>query len=118
MRFTIKLKLGLAFGLITGILVITSYLSIANLSELNDGTLALAQGPVERLKIANRVKIILLDIVRNEKNIILETDVSKMHTYDENLAKLRADLDGELSEGLKVAGAKGRVVYERVAADF
>jgi methyl-accepting chemotaxis protein len=118
MRFSIKMKLGLAFGLITVVLAVISFLSITSLARLNDGTVAMAEGPVERLKIATRVKIDLLDIVRNEKNIILEQDDSKARAYDETIARLRVQLDENLAQGLKTASARGKTVYERIKQDF
>jgi methyl-accepting chemotaxis protein len=64
MRFTIKLKLGLAFGLITVMLLAASYLGVSSLASSNDTMNVITGTYVQRLNIAKEVKIDVLDFVR------------------------------------------------------
>jgi methyl-accepting chemotaxis protein len=89
MRFTIKLKLGLAFGLVAVMLLGSSYYGISSLSTLNTAITDLIKGPVERVKAANKTQADLLNFVRAEKNIIIETDDTKMQAFDSQLTNAR-----------------------------
>jgi methyl-accepting chemotaxis protein len=118
MRFTIKLKLGLAFGLIAVMLLAASYIGMSSLSASNDTMNTLTTVYVQRLKNAKEVKIDVLDFVRNEKNIILETDEGKMRRYDDKITDLRQQIDGDLDTGTKLASERGRVLYEKTRRDW
>lgn len=118
MRFTIKLKLGLAFGVLTLLLLTASYLGISNLSSLNDTMVSLVGGPVERMYTAEEVQVNLLDIARTEKNIILENDPGQLRVYDDKLSQIRAKMDTDLDHGYKIASEKGKPVYESLRAQW
>jgi methyl-accepting chemotaxis protein len=49
MRITVKLKLGLAFGAVIVLSVITAWLGIANLASVNATLDRVVQGPTQRL---------------------------------------------------------------------
>ncbi len=114
MRFTIKLKLGLAFGLVTAMLLLASYLGVSSLSNLNDSMSDLISGPVERMKTAKEVKTDLLDLVRYEKNIVLESDTQKMSEFNDNATKLVGDVDGDIDHGTKIASEQGKAIYAKI----
>ena len=57
MRFTIKMKLGLSFGLITVLLVGASYLGISSLSNLKTSMDDVITGPLDRESTVKKVKI-------------------------------------------------------------
>jgi Methyl-accepting chemotaxis protein len=118
MRFTIKLKLGLAFGVIAVMLLGSSVFGITSLSTLNSSITSLIAGPVERLSTGKEVRADLLDFVRTQKNIILETDDAKMRTYDEKLTKLRAEIDGDIDHGDKIASEQGKPIYAKIRSDW
>jgi len=52
MRFTIKLKLALAFGLIIALMIGAVGYGLIGLGQLNQAMVQLITGPVERLKLA------------------------------------------------------------------
>ena len=118
MRFTIKLKLGLAFGLVTAILLIASYIAISSLSEFNNTLVFLIEGPVERQSTAKDVKTDLLDIARQEKNLILENDPAKMREFDSKITKLRTELEADIDHGEKVASEKGLLIYKDIKTNL
>ncbi len=71
MRFTIKLKLALAFATVLLLLAITASMGIINLASLNRSMDNLLSGPVQRRGLANGLDKNMLQIIRAEKDIIL-----------------------------------------------
>jgi methyl-accepting chemotaxis protein len=110
-RFTIKLKLALAFGLIILMLVGATGFGIASLGTVNSTMMGLVSGPVARMKLAQDVRGELLQIVRSEKNIIIETDPTKMKIFDDELAKARQVFADMLDQGEKISSTEGKLKY-------
>jgi methyl-accepting chemotaxis protein len=116
MRLTIKLKLALAFGLIILMLVGATGFGIASLGTMNGTMMGLVSGPVARMKLAQDVRAELLQILRNEKNIIIETDPTKMKVFDDELTKDRQVFTDMLDEGEKISSPEGKVKYGEMKA--
>ena len=57
MRFTIKLKLGLAFAVVVLLSGATAWLGISNLSTVNESLGRLVEGPMKRLELSQRLSI-------------------------------------------------------------
>jgi methyl-accepting chemotaxis protein len=74
MRFTIKLKLGLAFGLMTLLLVGIAVYGSMSLGTLNDASGAMIDGSVRRLELALTANVAEVDAIRAQKNALLSTD--------------------------------------------
>ena len=108
MRFTIKLKLGLAFGLVIVLLVAASAMGIVSLGNLNSRLDALMTGPVTKALDAKTVKISFLQIVRSEKNMLLTNDPKSLQTFRNEIATNSRSLDAKLDEGLAKASAIGK----------
>jgi methyl-accepting chemotaxis protein len=111
MRFTIKLKLALAFGLIILMLVGATSFGIASLGTMNGTMIGLVSGPVARMKLAQDVRAEILQILRSEKNIIIETIPEKMKAYDDELTKERQVFADMLDEGEKISSPEGKLKY-------
>lgn len=99
MRFTIKLKLALSFGLIILLLTGAAGYAIFGLSTMNATVSSLIKGPVAKTRLADEVSLKLLEISRAEKDIILENDQTKMQTYDNQLTRYRHDFSTLLAQG-------------------
>ncbi|OLP42663.1 methyl-accepting chemotaxis protein [Rhizobium oryziradicis] len=116
MRFTIKLKLALAFGFVVVLLVCSSFLGIRSLGSLNDAMGDALEGPVDRLRLAQVLQLEQLQQIRQQKNLLLA------ETQDEragNIAKskeARASFDEAFSAVTAKATAAGRVVWDRLNA--
>ena len=111
MRFTIKLKLGLAFGLVICLLIGAAGYGILGLASMNDTMTALIDGPVARVHLAGDVRAQLLEIIRNEKNIILDTDATKLQTYDSEIVQGRQNFESLLDQGDQISTAEGKAKY-------
>jgi len=108
MRFTIKLKLGLAFGLVIVLLIGAATLGVTSLGSLNDRLDALISGPVKRVIEAKTVKVRFVEIVRSEKNMLLTDDAEKIKTFQGEIAANAKVLETNLDDGLAGASAQGK----------
>jgi methyl-accepting chemotaxis protein len=113
MRFTIKLKTGLAFGFTTVMLLATSYLGISSLSNFNDTLSNLISGPVERLSTAKEVQVILLDITRTEKNHLIDFNAEHQKERETRLDGLVPKMTATLDHGYTLA-IKGKPIYAQM----
>ncbi|MFB9953273.1 MCP four helix bundle domain-containing protein, partial [Rhizobium puerariae] len=81
MRFTIKLKLGLAFGLIITLLVITAGYGIYSLSHLNQAISDLIAGPAARLELVQNFANAQLRLARSQMNIATSDSAEDVQKY-------------------------------------
>jgi methyl-accepting chemotaxis protein len=81
MRFTIKLKLAMAFGFVIVLLIGSAVYGIMSLSSLNDAISNLIAGPAAKLEAADELNINALELVRDQKNIITATTPEDMAQY-------------------------------------
>jgi methyl-accepting chemotaxis protein len=116
MRFTIKLKLGLAFGLVILLLMGAAGYGISGLSTLNATMTSLVKGPAASISLAGQVRSELLEIVRAEKNLIIETDMTKMKVFDNMITEERGVFEGLLDEGERSPSPEIREKYTELRA--
>ncbi len=118
MRFTIKLKLTLAFGIILTVLAALSFYSINSLGTVNEAIGNLANGPEKRLQYALQIDRNLSEIIRQQKNALLESDAAGITRY----TKLSDDLTASTLElartGLSQASEQGRPYWVAVIENF
>ncbi|MBB4954823.1 methyl-accepting chemotaxis protein [Agrobacterium vitis] len=93
MRFTIKLKLTLAFTLIILMSGAMATLAIMNLSSLNSAISDIIAGPATNLRNSSDLSDAVLYSVRDEKNAIINTDPSKISEYVEGVMQRRVVID-------------------------
>ena len=109
MRFTIKLKLGLAFAAVILISGLMTAFSISNLGSLNDAITRLVDGPAANLRESNDLANAVLLATRAEKNLIMNGNASEIQGYVDTvltnrgeieplLANLEADTDPTIRE--------------------
>jgi methyl-accepting chemotaxis protein len=118
MRFTIKWKLGLAFATIIILMLAAAGFGINGVSAMNRNFNGLINGPVEKLQVARDMRFITMQIVRDEKNVILSDDPKIMQQYDQELTELRSRMDAVLTHGYDIAGDQGRAVYQHLRQTF
>lgn len=74
MRFTIKSKLALAFGLIIVLLAGLAVYSITSLGTLNSAITRLIDGPAKRLEYAYQAEVFAIDAIRSQNSALLTDD--------------------------------------------
>jgi methyl-accepting chemotaxis protein len=118
MRFTIKLKLAIAFGVIILLLIGAAGYGVAGLAGMNSTMTGLISGPAAGMQLAGDVRAKLLDITKMEKSIIIENDLTKMQAYDSGLAQARIDFDGLLDQGDRISTPDGKAKYAQLRATW
>ena len=95
MRFTIKLKLALAFTLLILLSSGMSVMAIMNLSSLNSAISDIIAGPAKNLQNSSDLSDAVLNDIRSQKNAILNTDpklisgfVDEVHANQQKIAML------------------------------
>ncbi|MDW5312578.1 methyl-accepting chemotaxis protein [Rhizobium sp. PL01] len=116
MRFTIKLKLAIAFGFVITLLLGTAGYGIVSLGNLNQTVEDVLQGPAERLKLAQQINIYQLQAIRQQKNLLAAT--SEKESMD---ARTKGDhnrklFDETLSEAAAKATEQGKPRWVKLQA--
>ncbi len=93
MRLTIKLKLGVAFGVVIALAAGAAGLGISSLGSLNQTMVGMVNGPVLKLQWSEEEMIDLVEVVRAEKNLILSTTPEQIEKYDQQILALRQQFE-------------------------
>ncbi len=109
MRISVKLKLGLTFGIVIVLSGITAWLGISNLAALDATMESLLAGPVQRINIARDLNGILLSAIRAEKNLILAgANADDRARYDAEIVKHRTVFAPRLDQLDALATPEGK----------
>ncbi len=110
LRFTIKLKLALSFGLMIVLLALTAGYGIFSLSNLNTAISQLIAGPAKRLEHAQNVSTLQLRIVRAQMNMATATNSTDVENYikasDTNRQKFKEEIAWLISAQTSDLGRK------------
>ncbi|MBB5044953.1 methyl-accepting chemotaxis protein [Shinella fusca] len=116
MRFTIKLKLFLAFGFIMAILAGTAGYGIVNLGALNDTLGHVITGPAARLSLAQELNILQLQQIRQQKNMLSSASTAETNKYIAVSDKARADFDTAFQDVTAKATEQGKAFWTKLDA--
>jgi methyl-accepting chemotaxis protein len=112
MRFTIKLQLGLAFGLVIALLLVATLFGINSLSTTNRDLNALVDGPATRLEAAQQLNIHMLNVVRAEKNMVLVNSADDVKAYEATIEKEKRSFETLLAKAQGLASAEGKPKWQ------
>ncbi|WP_374572123.1 methyl-accepting chemotaxis protein [Phenylobacterium sp.] len=115
MRFTIKLQLGLAFGLLIVLLLAGTLFGIDSLSRTNGEMNALVNGPALRLEAVQQMHTALLEVVQEEKNLVLSDDPRETRKLEAAIDTAKASFDEALSRGQAVVTDQDRGRWNALA---
>jgi methyl-accepting chemotaxis protein len=116
MRFTIKLKLALAFGAIILLSAGAGWIAVSNLAGINDGMKTLLSGPVARQNKIAEVQSTFLNLLRKDKNLLLTSDPEEIKKYEEIIREDRKDISAKVDDLAKLISEESRDKLERVRA--
>ncbi|MGA1803803.1 methyl-accepting chemotaxis protein [Rhizobium sp. HT1-10] len=116
MRFTIKFKLALAFGLMIMMLIGTAIYSTMSLATLNQSSGDMVAGPVKRLEYALTISGKMSEAVRSQKNALLERDDTLAEGYFKGFDKNLVEVMDLSNAGLAIASPEGKPYWEAVTA--
>jgi methyl-accepting chemotaxis protein len=114
MSLTIKTKLGLAFAFLILLMVATAGYAIFTLAAFNTTISDVLTGPAERLKTAQAIDIELLQMIRQQKNLLLATDADGRATAIEKGNAARKHFDELLTTAEGLATEKGRPLWASI----
>jgi methyl-accepting chemotaxis protein len=103
MRFTIRLKLGLAFAAVVVMASAMAVLAITNLSALNTDITNMVKGPVASVNYAGDMATKVMELVKLEKDITLNNDPVQISAYDRELLATRQEVLTERDKLIAVA---------------
>jgi methyl-accepting chemotaxis protein len=115
MRFTIKLKLGLAFTFLIALLLGTAGYAIMSLSTLNDTMANMTNGPVARLELSQNINIAQLQGIRQQKNLLAATTPEEIQKARSKNDAARAELTQSLDKALSIASEQGKPRWLKIA---
>jgi methyl-accepting chemotaxis protein len=112
-RFTIKAKLALSYGLMIVLLVGTAGFGILQLGSLSQAITDLIQGPAARLEMAQAASIAQGQLVRAQKDMLLATSPEELADYEKADARARAAVAAALSKGLAASTDAGKPTWRK-----
>jgi methyl-accepting chemotaxis protein len=105
MRFTIKLKLGIAFGLLIVMMTASTLFGIAQLNKINTAQSQMLKGPMAQLQLAQTSNIAQLQITRAQKNMGLALDNKELSSQNDKANVQRDKFQAILDKGLASDGS-------------
>jgi methyl-accepting chemotaxis protein len=118
MRFTVKTKLGLAFGVVILLSMATAWLGISSLSSLNGLFEETISGPETRLERSQELYADLLLVVRAQKNILLADKKEELERWERAETQSRQRFVELLDKTEAGATAEGRPRWAAVRATW
>jgi methyl-accepting chemotaxis protein len=116
MRFTIKLKLALAFGLMSILLLGIAAYGILSLGTLNQASSDMIDGPVKKIQMAYMAKVFESEGVRAQKNALLADSNDEATSYYNSAVDNATQLVTTAQQGLAIASVEGKPLWEKLLA--
>jgi methyl-accepting chemotaxis protein len=114
MRATIKMKLGVTFGVLIALLLVVVGVASTRLAVLNQATSDVIRGPAQRLELAQTIDAKLSFVIRQEKNLAMSSDDAQMRKFDADLMKARGELQQLVAKGVSGATEQGRPLWTQL----
>ena len=118
MRATIKLKLGVTFGVLILLMAVVVLVANSRLAMLNQAISDVIAGPAQRLEVAQSVDARISYVLRQEKNMALTEDEGLTRKFDGELMKSRNEAQALIAKGLSIASEQGRPVWLQLQSKF
>ena len=118
MRATIKMKLGIAFAVLTAMLLMVIGLGIAKSNTLNDAITDVIAGPAKQLQTAQQVEAHLGYMLSNQKALALNSDQQIMAGYNTDTARRMRQFETLLADGETRAAADDKPLWRQARQDW
>ncbi|MCL6652699.1 HAMP domain-containing protein [Agrobacterium rubi] len=116
MRFTIKMKLAVAFGFLILMLAGTAGYGIYSLGTAKDAMDDVVDGTVVRLDKTHQINALSLSTVRAQKNLILATSPQEMQKHIATSDETRGEMDKMIADMAATASAETRAYWTDLQA--
>jgi methyl-accepting chemotaxis protein len=111
MRFTIKLKLGLAFAVVILLSAVTAWLGISNLASLDATLVRLVDVPVQRLAFSLEMNTSLVSLIRSEQNLIMADTKDEIARFEDEVLQERQSLLSRIEKVEETASAQNKPIW-------
>jgi methyl-accepting chemotaxis protein len=118
MRFTIKLKLGLAFGFVVLLSIAALVLGTVNLASLNGEIARMVAGPVTGIQKADVLESDIRKLVADEKDVLTTTNPVEIARYDKEILQLRVKFLENRKAVEAIATPEIREKLSEISADW
>ncbi|MDR3515672.1 MAG: methyl-accepting chemotaxis protein [Azospirillaceae bacterium] len=118
MRLTIKLKLGVVFFVIIVMSMISAFIAINGLGQLNQVIAEFVGVSTQRVSSALKLPTTIYLLQREEKNFLLASTPEDIDRFDKAILARRDDFRNELAQYRKVADEDGQKLLAQVEAKF
>ncbi|NSZ18238.1 methyl-accepting chemotaxis protein [Agrobacterium vitis] len=116
MRFTIKLKLAVTFGLMIIMLGVMAFYGITSLSTINQASTDIIAGPAKRLEYALTASNEMSETIRAQKNALLSKSDDDAKKYYQAAAQNIEDMLQIAESGKTIASVEGKPYWEALIA--
>jgi len=118
MRFTVRLKLGVGFGLLIGLSMLATGVALSGLSGINDQLAGIVDGPAKRQRAVLEMAETLQNLRRTQAAIIAETNDTEIAATAQEMLKLRGEIRKFHDQAYALATADGKPIYESFNSVF
>ena len=118
MRATIKMKLGVTFTLLVGMMLVIVAIGVSRMNTLNSSMNEVLNGPAARLSRSQGIDSKIGMIIRLEKNLVLSRDPKLNAELDTQMMRLRGEAQDAIVQGLEGSSAAGRPQWAKLQDDF
>ncbi|MCM2440383.1 HAMP domain-containing protein [Agrobacterium vitis] len=112
MRFTIKLKLAVTFGLMIIMLGVMAFYGITSLSTINQASSDIIAGPAKRLELALSASTEISETIRAQKNALLSKEADDINKYYQAATQNIEDMLKLADSGRSIASVEGKPYWE------
>ncbi len=109
MRFSVKMKLGLAFAAIIALSATTAIIGIVNLQSLDTAIGDVLSGPVQRVALENQLYSDLLSVSKAERSILAAPTKDIAKSYDSEMVDGRRAFSEQMGQLELIASAEGKI---------
>ena len=118
MRFTVRLKLGLGFGLLLCLSTAATGVALMGLSDINEQVTGIVEGPAKRQRAVLQMAVTLQNLRRAQAVIVAETVDSEIAATEQEMLKLRAEIKKFYDQAYALATSDGKATYEAFTTVF
>ncbi len=113
MNLTIKNKLLAGFAFILLMLTLTAFFMIIKFSESNDRFLKVVDISSRRVDLSNELSICVLEVARQEKNIIMEQDQARMLYFKDRIYKTQDSISKKTADLEALSDEEGKKIIHQ-----
>lgn len=118
MKFTIKAKMYLSFGIIIACLIGIGSYSLYNLAAINDQATVITNTYVPRIDLVHQINTAESDYRILQYRHILAKTPQEMDKHEQDLQKATSDMDALIKKMDQITGERGKPIFAEIKAQW